>query len=76
MIEKRCGRIDYRHGRAATLLLKTGEPGFLSHRNKTLGDFIVTYLSQRIDSAFSTFAMFGLLSPLVVAALMVVTSAH
>jgi hypothetical protein len=36
----------------------------------------VTYLSQRIDSAFSTFAMFGLLSPLVVAVLTVVTSAH
>jgi len=33
-------------------------------------------LSQRIDSAFSTFAMFGLLSPLVLAALMIIAGAH
>lgn len=32
----------------------------------------MTYLSQRVDSAFSTFAMFGLLSPLVLAAVMTV----
>jgi hypothetical protein len=29
-------------------------------------------LSQRVDSAFSTFAMFGLLSPLVLAAVLFV----
>jgi hypothetical protein len=32
----------------------------------------VTLLSQRIDSAFSTFAMVGLLSPLVLAAFLTV----
>jgi hypothetical protein len=72
LIEKRCGRIDYRHGRAARVALKTGRPGFLSQTHKALGDFPMTYLSQRVDSAFSTFAMFGLLSPLVLAAVMTV----
>jgi hypothetical protein len=33
-------------------------------------------LSERIDSAFSNLAMFGLLSPLVLAAVMVLASAH
>lgn len=33
-------------------------------------------LSQRVDNAFSTFAMFGMLSPLVLAAIMVIVSAH
>jgi hypothetical protein len=34
------------------------------------------YLSQRVDSAFSTFAMFGLLSPLVLAAILTIAAAH
>ena len=34
----------------------------------------MTYLSQRVDAAFSTFAMFGLLSPLVVAAVLTVVA--
>ena len=33
-------------------------------------------LSERVDSAFSTFAMFGLLSPLVLAAVMLVAGVH
>ena len=33
-------------------------------------------LSERIDATFSTLAMFGLLSPLVLAAVMLFTSAH
>jgi hypothetical protein len=33
-------------------------------------------LSQRIDNAFSTFAMVGMLSPLVLAAVMFIVSAH
>ena len=33
-------------------------------------------LSQRVDSAFSTFAMFGLLSPLVLAAVMFIATSH
>ena len=33
-------------------------------------------LSQRIDGAFSTLAMFGLLSPLVLAAVMFVVTSH
>jgi hypothetical protein len=74
LIEKRCGRIDYRHGRTERVVLKTGEPGFLSHRTKPLGDFPVTLLSQRVDSAFSTFAMFGMLSPLVLAAILTVVA--
>jgi hypothetical protein len=34
----------------------------------------MTTLSQRVDSAFSTFAMFGLLAPLVLAAVMTVVA--
>jgi len=34
----------------------------------------VTLLSQRVDSAFSTFAMFGMLSPLVLAAILTVVA--
>jgi len=74
LIEKRCGRIDYRHGRDARNALKTGEPGFLSHRTKPLEISAMTTLSQRVDSAFSTFAMFGLLAPLVVAVLAIVAA--
>ena len=33
-------------------------------------------LSQRVDAAFSTLAMFGLLSPLVLAAVMFVVPSH
>jgi len=33
-------------------------------------------LSQRIDSAFSTLGMFGLLSPLVLAAIMFIATSH
>jgi len=33
-------------------------------------------LSQRIDGAFSTLGMFGLLSPLVLAAIMFIVSSH
>jgi hypothetical protein len=33
-------------------------------------------LSQRVDNAFSTFAMFGLLSPLVLAAVMIIAASH
>jgi hypothetical protein len=33
-------------------------------------------LSQRVDSAFSTFAMFGMLSPLVLAAVMFIAASH
>ncbi len=33
-------------------------------------------LSERIDATFSTLAMFGLLSPLVLAAVMFLASAH
>jgi hypothetical protein len=33
-------------------------------------------LSQRVDAAFSTLAMFGLLSPLVLAAVMIVVTPH
>jgi hypothetical protein len=36
----------------------------------------MTTLSQRVDAAFSTFAMFGLLSPLVLAAINIVVSSH
>jgi hypothetical protein len=34
------------------------------------------FLSQRIDSTFSNLAMIGLLSPLVIAALTIIASAH
>lgn len=44
------------------------------HKN-TPGDFPVTHsLSERIDGAFSTFAMVGLLSPLVLAVISVITA--
>jgi hypothetical protein len=33
-------------------------------------------LSQRVDSAFSTLAMLGLLSPLVLAAVMFIATSH
>jgi hypothetical protein len=33
-------------------------------------------LSQRIDNTFSTLAMFGLLSPLVLAAVMFIVASH
>ena len=33
-------------------------------------------LSERIDTTFSTLAMFGLLSPLVLAAVMLFTAVH
>jgi hypothetical protein len=45
--------------------------------HKALGDFTMTHaLSQRIDSAFSTLAMVGLLSPLVLAAFSIIFAAH
>ena len=34
------------------------------------------FLSQRVDAAFSTLAMFGLLSPLVLAAVMFIATSH
>ncbi len=34
------------------------------------------YLSQRVDGAVSTIAMFGLLAPLVLAAITIVIAAH
>jgi hypothetical protein len=33
-------------------------------------------LSQHVDSAFSTLAMFGMLSPLVLAAVMFIATSH
>ena len=33
-------------------------------------------LSERIDGAFTTLGMFGLLSPLILAAAMILTAAH
>jgi hypothetical protein len=35
---------------------------------------VTHYLSERIDGAFSTFAMVGLLSPLVLAVISVITA--
>jgi hypothetical protein len=34
------------------------------------------YLSERIDGAFNALGMFGLLSPLVLAVVMIITTAH
>jgi hypothetical protein len=60
-----------------SIFIPLAEPAQLARQTATERNVPMSRnLSQRLDTAFSTIAMFGLLSPLVLASVMFVVTSH